>query len=99
MPPARSTFLRHALRAAGLLGAGIALGGGCYVNNEGYAPPTKAFYFPTGLAVSPGRTALYVANSDFDLQYNGGTVQVIDLGWVRPKLATLLEGLRAGKSA
>jgi hypothetical protein len=92
MPPARSSFLRHTLRVAGLFGAGIALGGGCYVNNEGFPPPTRGFYFPTGLAVSPGRTALYVANSDFDLQYNGGTVQVIDLTWLRPKLATLLDG-------
>jgi len=99
MPPARSTFLRHALRAAGLLGAGIALGGGCYINNQGSPPPSNDFYFPTGLVVSPGRTALYVANSDFDLQYNGGTVQVIDLTWLRPKLHTLLAGLRAGKSA
>src|SRR4051812_80485 len=99
MPLARSTFFRHALRAAGLLGAGMVLGGGCYVSNAGFPPPTHSFYFPTGLAVSPGRTALYVANSDFDLQYNGGTVQVLDLTWVRPKLATLLDGLRQGFSA
>lgn len=43
-------------------------------------PPTDSLYFPTALAISPGRTSLYVVNSDFDLQYNGGTIQVLNLG-------------------
>lgn len=45
-------------------------------------PPTAELYFPTSLLVSPGRTTLYIANSDFDLQYNGGTVQAINLAKV-----------------
>lgn len=57
-----------------------ALLGSCFLGNEGIQPPQEALYFPTGLVVSPGRTTLYVANSDFDLQYNGGTVQAIELG-------------------
>lgn len=40
-------------------------------------------YFPTGLAVSPGGGVLYVANSNFDLQYDGGTLQAYDLGRLR----------------
>lgn len=54
-------------------------------------------YFPTGLALSPVEDApecpdptaaekthkwLYVANSDFDLQYNAGSVQVFDLDMI-----------------
>src|SRR5262245_59886681 len=73
-----------------VLAAGIAtfiLGGigfaGCFAGNEGDPPPRRGFYFPTGLAVSKSRSALYVANSDFDLQFNGGTVQVINLRALR----------------
>ncbi|MFC1642112.1 hypothetical protein ACFL5O_05405, partial [Myxococcota bacterium] len=36
-----------------------------------------------GLAISPAATRLYVVNSDFDLQYNGGTLQAYDLERVR----------------
>jgi hypothetical protein len=35
------------------------------------------------VAVSPGGKALFVANSDFDLQYTRGTVQVLDLARLR----------------
>ncbi len=66
------------LVAGGVLGATVAPG--CFFPGEdALRPPQLALYFPTGLAVSPGRTALYVANSDFDLQYNGGTVQAVQL--------------------
>lgn len=54
----------------------------CY-SAEGQPPPLNRLYFPTGLALSPGATRLYVANSDFDLQYRSGTVQAYDLGRVR----------------
>ncbi|MBK8936483.1 MAG: hypothetical protein IPM79_02235 [Polyangiaceae bacterium] len=63
------------------LGAALAaLGAGsCFTGSDGLLPPTESLYFPTGLVVSPGRTTLYVVNSDFDLQYNGGTVQALNL--------------------
>ncbi len=59
-------------------------------------PPTDALYFPTALAISPGRTSLYVVNSDFDLQYNGGTIQVLNLGGVDSASAAVVpeSGLR-----
>jgi hypothetical protein len=64
-----------------LAGAGLAAAalGACFTGSDGLVPPTKKLYFPTAMVVSPGRTSLYVVNSDFDLQYNGGTVQVIAL--------------------
>src|SRR5215471_17047689 len=55
---------------------------GCYSTGNGPDPAT-ALYFPVGLAVSPGGHALYVANSDFDLQFNSGTVEAYHLDDLR----------------
>lgn len=100
MSPARPTHHRNALRAAGFFTAIAALPlTGCYFSDDGLEPPSRAFYFPTGLAVSPGRGALYTANSDFDLQYNGGTVSVIDLRVARGALDEMLVGLRCAQQA
>jgi hypothetical protein len=103
MPPAPSAPSRQVprvRRAAGPVLAGLALaalapvvGSGCFFTNEGLSPPTEAFYYPTGLVVSPNRTALYVADSDFDLQFNGGTVQVLDLAAIREKLGGMLPAI------
>ncbi|WP_437491646.1 hypothetical protein WME75_16015 [Sorangium sp. So ce1014] len=76
------------LVASILGGLGVA---GCFVDSEGLPPPAEGFYFPTGLAASPGGRVLYVANSDFDLRYNGGTVQALDLQRLR-KRALALQG-------
>jgi hypothetical protein len=71
-----------------LLCAALA-GLGCYSTGDGPDPPVQGLYFPTAAVASPSGKALYVANSDFDLQFNGGTVQVIDLERVRTQLAPL----------
>ncbi len=55
----------------------------CYTAGGGTAPPTNAFYFPVGLAVSEGGRVLYAVNSDFDLQWSGGTLQSYDLQRIR----------------
>lgn len=93
---ARSMFVRLAAFAA-LSQAG------CYFTDEGLSPPTQSFYYPTGLAISPGHSALYVVNSDFDLQYNGGTVQVLnleeDVFGLRARLAEMLNGIRCVQGA
>lgn len=100
MLPARSLIFRTALRAAGVFTALATLtSAGCYFTDQGFEPRQRAFYFPTGLAVSPGGTALYVANSDFDLQYNGGTVQVLDLTKTRTILGDMLVKLRCAQQA
>ncbi len=77
----------YALAGACLAGAS-AVAAGCFTGSDGLVPPTESLYFPTALALSPGRTSLYVANSDFDLQYNGGTVQVINVADVEGQLGT-----------
>ena len=66
-----------------MLGFSTLLLGACYSAGNGVAPPPNDFYFPVGLAVSRGGTVLYAANSDFDLQWNGGTLQAYDLHQIR----------------
>ncbi len=86
--------MRLFLRASGpLLGAVVAawVAPACYNAGNGTQPPTNTFYFPTGLAVSTGGNVLYAANSDFDLQYNGGTLQSYDLFQIRWDAAELIK--------
>ena len=71
------------------------LGAGCFVGDTALDPPAEEFYYPTGLVRSRGGSTLYVTNSDFDLQYNGGTVLALDLNTIRTKkLIPLLDALR-----
>ncbi len=75
------------LQALGLV-AGLCVGAGlvpgCYTDaGGGQPPPTAQFYFPVALAVSRGGNVLYAVNSDFDLQWNGGTLQAYDLHLIR----------------
>jgi hypothetical protein len=56
----------------------------CNLDNKGQPPLAANIYFPTVLALStqtddsPPRF-LYLVNSNFDLRYNGGSVQAFDL--------------------
>src|SRR6187431_2700268 len=65
--------------------AGFALLG-CVEPDDGREPPLDQIYFPTGLALSPDNSRLYVANSDWDLQFNAGSVQVYDTARLRALL-------------
>lgn len=68
------------LAAMGCVSAGTL---NCYSTGDGTAPPSNAIYYPVGLQVSAGGTVLYAVNSDFDLQFNGGTLQSYDLALIR----------------
>lgn len=46
-------------------------------------PPEGRVYFPIGVNVDPTNEFLYVVSSDFDLQFNQGTVQSLALDRVR----------------
>src|SRR5438132_121176 len=70
---------------------------GCYSTGDG-PDPTAALYFPVGLAVSPGGHALYVANSDFDLQFNSGTVEAYQLDDIRGFLSKIWSNSSIGSS-
>ncbi|MFO0619613.1 MAG: hypothetical protein U0414_43920 [Polyangiaceae bacterium] len=89
------------LLACGFLAAGLA-GAGCLIAAEGTAPPIGSIYFPTALAISPGRTTLYVANSDFDLQFSGGSVEALDLGsadGLRGTARAVAQAVQSGQDA
>ena len=60
---------------------------GCFLSGEGVSPPaTRTVYFPVGLALDSGARHLFIVNSDFDLQYNAGTVESWDLDALRERL-------------
>jgi DNA-binding beta-propeller fold protein YncE len=57
----------------------------CNLDNPGFSPPPGRITYPIALALSAEQSAngapryLYVANSNFDLKYNGGSVHAYDL--------------------
>ncbi|MET0595479.1 MAG: hypothetical protein ABW133_22460 [Polyangiaceae bacterium] len=65
------------------LGTALLIASGCYSTGEGPEPRANDLYFPVGILPSPGGHALYVANSDYDLKYNGGTIEVYNLDDIR----------------
>lgn len=64
---------------------------GCFPPGEGQAPPRGQVYFPVGLAIDHDQRFLFVVNSDFDLQYNAGTVQSWDLEQLRARVPQYCE--------
>ena len=72
-----------------LLASAFAVGPACVSPGEGPSPDSGEMYFPVGLAISPGGHTLYVANSDFDLQYNGGTILALDLDRIRKNVSQI----------
>src|SRR3954470_20577720 len=58
----------------------------CFKPDDGREPPLDRIYFPTGLALSPDGDRLYVANGDWDLQFNAGSVQAYDAVQLRALL-------------
>lgn len=69
--------------AAALTAACIAAVAPACVNNDGVVPPLGEFHYPVGAAASPDGKYLYLLNSDFNLEFNGGMVSVVDLDLVR----------------
>lgn len=69
---------------------------GCYTDADGRQPDPNRLYFPTGLVASPGRTTLYVANSDFDLGFSGGSLQVMDLRRMREDTRVIVDTIAEG---
>ncbi len=67
---------------------GVALTVACAEPVPGTLPPKQGFAFPISLALSePGGgepSVLYVANSNFSLKYNRGTLLAIDLSKLAP---------------
>lgn len=84
--PARSK--RAPMRSRCVLSA--VLLAGCTASGSEVAPPKTEIFFPTGAAVTPKQTHLFVANANSDLEWDSGTIAVFDLdavdaiieGWV-----------------
>lgn len=58
----------------------------CFPPGEGEPAPADGVYFPVGLAIDAKAKHLFVANSDFDLQFNSGTVLSWNLQALRARL-------------
>lgn len=60
---------------------------GCFVKaGDGLEVPVEEIYFPTGLALDASSEHLIVVSSDFDLQYNAGSIQSFRLDGVYDQL-------------
>jgi hypothetical protein len=59
---------------------------GCTASGEDVEPPKTEIFFPTGAAVTPKQTHLFVANANSDLQWDSGSVSVFDLDAVDAKI-------------
>ncbi len=70
--------MARVLRLVSIVATSLSLCG-CILPGDGPSPPLDQFYFPTGMALSSDASRLYVANSDFDLQYNQGTLLAVDI--------------------
>jgi hypothetical protein len=70
---------------------------GCFPPGEGVDVPLDAVYFPVGLALDVDASHLFVVNSDFDLQYNAGSVQSWDLVALRDAVSQRDYGKSCGE--
>ena len=75
-----SLFSRWQLPSVARAIAACSLLAGCYSTGDGVSPPGDRIYFPVGLALTNESKYLAVVNSDFDLQYNAGTLATLDVG-------------------
>ncbi|MBA3819050.1 MAG: hypothetical protein H0X17_09175 [Deltaproteobacteria bacterium] len=61
---------------------GVAMVAGCTASGDDVRPPEDRIFFPTGAAISPTESHLFVANANSDLTYDSGTLSVFDLARV-----------------
>ncbi len=62
-----------------VIGAVLSLAGACTASGDEVAPPDNEFFFPTGMAIAPDDSVLFVANANSELRWDSGSIQVIDL--------------------
>lgn len=75
------TFLGMCTRF--MVGAGTMVASACIPAGDGLRPEVERVYFPVGLAVDDTSEHLIVVNSDFDLQFNQGTLQSLSIERLR----------------
>jgi DNA-binding beta-propeller fold protein YncE len=67
-----------------LLPIGLAVGGlaACTASAEEVRPPEDQLFFPTGAALAPDESKLFVTNANSELRYDSGSISVVDLAVV-----------------
>jgi DNA-binding beta-propeller fold protein YncE len=55
---------------------------GCTASAEEVRPPADEIFFPTGMAIAPDESVLFLANGNSELRYDSGSISVIDLALV-----------------
>ncbi|OQX69998.1 MAG: hypothetical protein B6A08_02200 [Sorangiineae bacterium NIC37A_2] len=73
---------RIGFRAAIVSASWLSLGA-CVPPGDGVVPPTDVLYFPVALTTDSQKAHLFVVGSDFDLQYNHGTIHSLSLARLR----------------
>ncbi|HEU0037347.1 MAG TPA: hypothetical protein VFQ53_42345 [Kofleriaceae bacterium] len=63
--------MRLACLASALLAA-------CTASAEEVRPPANELFFPTGAAIAPDESFLFVANANSELRYDSGSISVLD---------------------
>ena len=90
MRPICSSFSLSAALAIVLLTAG------CPASSDDVAPPPDELYFPTGLALDPTESDLYVVNANSDLRFDSGVLLVVDVEAVSEVVTAWESGEVAG---
>ena len=57
----------------------IVLGAGCTASADEVRPPDDQLFFPTGGAIAPDESVLFVVNANSELRFDSGSIAVIDL--------------------
>ena len=78
------TRSKAAVMRLGLACIGLAA---CTASADEVSPPNDQFFFPTGLAIAPDQSRLFVTNANSELRYDSGSVNVIDLDVVDQAVA------------
>ena len=61
---------------------GVAFVAACTASTSAVEPPSNAMYYQTGIATSPDDSVLFVANANANLQYDSGSISVLDLSMI-----------------
>lgn len=70
---------KAAVTRLGLVCIGLAA---CTASADEVSPPNDQFFFPTGLAIAPDESRLFVTNANSELRYDSGSIDVINLDTV-----------------
>jgi DNA-binding beta-propeller fold protein YncE len=65
---------------------------GCTASASEVEPPQDQIFFPTGIAVAPNDSVLFVTSANSELRYDSGSISVLDLAAVDQTIAAWTTG-------